>query len=184
MILYPTETVYALGVNVLNTEDLERLFALKERTDEKVSWLVRDLSDIEKYAVMSEVAAKIAERFLPGPLTLVLQIRTEVKEKYAFLNETIGFRISTDPVAQKIVKEFMEKYDAPLTCTSANVSGMSPEATPEAICAQFGERAKMIDTIIDDGPRMGTPSTVIGVVDDTVTIFREGAIPKDAIFSV
>lgn len=84
-------------------------------------------------------------------------------------------------IAQKLVADFMAEHNAPLTCTSANVSGELPLATVPDILAQFGERASMIDTVIDDGPRTGTPSTVVKIVGDTLEVLREGAITEAAL---
>ncbi len=70
----------------------------------------------------------------------------------------------------------MEQYDAPLTCTSANVSGMQTEETSEKILAQFGERASMIDIVIDDGLRGGVPSTVVRIIDEKIEILRDGPV--------
>ncbi len=177
MILYPTETIYALGANVFDKEEMERLYVLKGRSkDKQVSWLVRDVADIERFAVLGEVGAKIAKRFLPGSLTLGLRLRKEIIHKYKLERTIASFRISSDPFAQKLISEFMSLHNAPLSCTSANVSGLSTESTVQGILAQFGERASMIDIVIDDGPRDGVPSTVIEVFDDTVQVIREGAI--------
>lgn len=177
MILYPTETIYGLGVNALDEAEIAKLFRLKGRAEGKsVSWLVRDLADIEQYAEVGDVTAKIAERFLPGPVTLVLPARATVPRELHGSGDTVSFRISADPIAQQLIADFMAEYNAPLTCTSANVSGASPENTPEAILAQFGDRASLIDRVLDDGPRSGVASIVVKVVGDSVEIIREGAI--------
>ena len=188
MILYPIETIYALGVNALDEASIVKLFELKGRTEGKsVSWLVRDIVDIERWGVvMGSVAAKIAEQFLPGPLTLVLQARDSVARPLRGTEDSVSFRISPDPVAQKAIADFMVEHDAPLTCTSANVSGMTPGTTPAEILEQFvtaGRDPSVISQIIDDGPRSGEPSTVVRIIDDVVDILREGAISEDAILS-
>ncbi len=182
MILYPTETVYALGVHALDEGELAKLYELKGRDAQKaVSWLVRDVEDVKQYAEWGEMPAKIAERFLPGPLTLVLPLKEEVRTKYPFLPETAGFRISSDPYAQQLIAEFMEQHHAPLTCTSANISGMETQSTPALICAQFGEKAQMIDVIIDGGTREGFTSTVIQIIGTDFFFLREGAISKEVL---
>jgi L-threonylcarbamoyladenylate synthase len=177
MILYPTETVYALGVNVFDPHELQKLYQLKGREVGKLpSWLVRSIADIERYAVLSSIAATIAERFLPGPLTLVLPLRDPYIHIDGTTIETIGFRITLDLVGQQFIADFMDEFEAPLTCTSANCSGLPTEPTVPEICAQFKEGAILIDKIIDDGPRSGVPSTVVRVIGDTVEVIREGGI--------
>lgn len=185
MIIYPTETLYALGVNALDSSELRDLYELKERQrSQPASWLVRDIADIEKYATVTPQAQKIAERFLPGSLTLVLQAKEHIAAEFLAEDRTIGFRISTDPIAAQLIAEFMEEFHAPLTCTSANVSGSPTLPTPGEILQQFGAKASMIGKIYDDGPRKGLASTIVRVVDDTVTVLREGNISETEIKEV
>lgn len=182
MILYPTETVYGLGVDPFDAAALERLYILKGRDAGKaVTWLVRDMRDIERFAEVSETARRIAGHFLPGPLTLVLPIKKVSLPKHLQHIDSIGFRISSDPFAQKLIAKHMEEHDTPLTCTSANLSGLPTLPTPEEILVQFGEKRSMIQNIIDDGPRIGTPSTIVRVVGEAVECIREGAYPFEEI---
>lgn len=179
MILYPTETLYALGVNALDPKELELLYELKERdTSKPSSWLVRSTEDIERYAEMSETASKIAKHFLPGSLTLILKARVSVSDDVVAQDRTVGFRISSDPTAQKLVAEFMQENNAPLTCTSANVSGAPTLGTVGEILQQFGAKANMITQIVDDGPRKGLASTIVRVVNNEITVLREGEITE------
>jgi len=177
IILYPTESVYGLGVNPFDAGALEQLYELKGRVGDKpVSWLVRSVADIERYAIVDDTARKLAERFLPGPLTLVLTLRP-MYQQFGASDGTIGFRISTDPVAKKLIADWFVKYDAPLTATSANVSGLLTQSTVPEVLAQFGDRSGLITTVVDDGIRSGLPSTVVRVHDDgIVTVLRESAI--------
>ncbi len=185
MILYPTETIYALGVNALDEAAVARLFAAKGRDEGKsVSWLVRDVDDIAYYGELSLTAERIAVHFLPGSLTLVLPARETVSQQFRGPGGTVSFRISPDPVAQSLIKEFMTEHQAPLTCTSANRSGQPPLPTVPEILAQLGDGATLIDRVIDDGPRSGLPSTVVKVVGDSVEILREGAIPASEIIVI
>jgi len=182
MILYPTETLYALGVNVLNPSALTNLFVLKGRDSTKVpSWLVRSIDDITTYAELSPVAETIATTFLPGEMTLILPAYEHLSSEILAPDRTIGFRISNDPMAQAIIEAYMEEYSAPLSCTSANVSGMPTLPTVEEILQQFGPRAQMIDEIHDDGPRKGLASTVIKVIGDKYEVLREGNISEEDI---
>jgi L-threonylcarbamoyladenylate synthase len=179
IMLYPTETLYALGVNALDVRALEELYVLKERDKaKKASWLVRSIEDIERYAEVTPVAVEIATQFLPGSLTLILKAKDHISDELIASDRTIGFRISSDPVAQKLIAEFMEANDAPLTCTSANVSGSSTLSTPGEILQQFGPRASMVTKIIDDGARKGLASTIVKVADGKVEILREGEITQ------
>jgi L-threonylcarbamoyladenylate synthase len=179
MILYPTETLYALGVNALDPRELAKLFTLKERDKSKAaSWLVRSIDDVALYAEVPGVARTLARAFLPGSLTLILKAHLHISDECVASDRTVGFRITSDPIAQKLIEEFMEEHNAPLTCTSANVSGAPTLPTVGEILQQFGPRAKMIDRVIDEGPRKGLASTIVRVVGDTLTILREGEITE------
>ncbi len=188
MILYPTETIYALGVNAFDEAELRKLYAFKGRDEGKpVSLLVRSIADIEQYGELSSRARRIAEAFLPGSLTLVVPAWAGVPRGPVYHDGTLSFRISPDPQAQKLIAEFMEEHNSPLTCTSANVSDMPTLPTPEEILKQFtlaGRETIAIDRSIDDGPRSGMASTVVRVVGDEVTIHRAGAISEADIRAV
>lgn len=185
MILYPTETLYAIGVNALDEGELAKLYELKERDKNKPgSWLVRNMEDVERFAVVTPIALKIAKQFLPGSLTLILKAKPDVPVNVISADKTIGFRISSDSIAQKLIAEYMEKHDAPLTCTSANVSGLATLSTVGEILQQFGSKAKMITKVVDDGPRKGLASTIVRIVDDEVTVLREGEISEADIMEV
>lgn len=188
MILYPTETQYALGVNAFNDAEVLRLEKFKGRTkDKKSSVLVRNINDIEKWGILSEKARLVAEKFLPGPLTLIVPLRPGLSAHVIPPDYTLGFRISSDTVAMNTIHNFIETYNAPLTCTSANVSGFEVESNPKAILEQFtkmNKDTKEISKIIEDGKRVGTASTVIKVVHDYVEIIREGAISTNDIYKI
>jgi len=182
IILYPTETLYALGVNALDEDEVQALYSLKGRSDSKpASWLVRDMEDVGKYAEVGKTAAGIAERFLPGALTLVLKAKNTVPEFRRSIDGEISFRISSDPRTQKLIAEYMEEHDSPLTCTSANISGSPTLQTPGEILQQFGAKAKQIEEIVDDGPRKSLATTIVRVIDDEVSILREGDIAEQDI---
>lgn len=185
MILYPTETLYALGVNALDPTELSKMYELKERGAQKpASWLVRSFDDIKRYGELTEVAVKIAQAFLPGSLTLVLKAKRELSNDVVAPDRTAAFRISRDPIAQKLITEFMDEFDAPLTCTSANVSGAPTLPTPSEILQQFGMKANMITRVIDDGPRKSLASTIVRCVGSGFTMLREGDISEYDILKV
>ena len=177
IILYPTETVYALGVNAFDAEAVEKLFALKERErDKTVSVLVRGMEDVERWAVVPPKAQLLAAEFLPGALTLVLRARDFVPRHLLASDGTLGFRISSDSVAAELINEFMTKHDAPLTCTSANKSRLPTLPTPKEILGQFGQEATLIGKVYDDGTRHGVPSTIVRVVGEKVEVLRVGSL--------
>jgi len=177
IILYPTETIYALGVNPFDASALHALCDLKKRSGhQSMSWLVRSAIDIDRYAEITPLAYDFIEKHLPGPLTIILKAKPSVPQALQALDGTVSFRISSDPIAQELIENYMEKHDAPLTCTSANVHGEVPKQTPTEILLQFKDRAKMITKIIDDGPRNAEPSTIVRIIGAQKTILRQGSI--------
>ena len=177
IILYPTETVYTLGVNPFDEEALSALYELKQKNDSlTMSWLVRNIKDIEKYANVTPTAREIISLYLPGPLTIALEAKSTVPEHLRAEDGTISFRISSDKKAQQLIAEYMKEHGVPLTCTSANIYGHKTHKEVLEIIEQFGGAAKMITKVIDDGPRTEEPSTVVRVIGLSVTVLREGQI--------
>jgi L-threonylcarbamoyladenylate synthase len=177
IILYPTETVYALGVNPFDREAWDALCELKGRHgDQTASWLVPSIEDIAFYAEVTPEAKKLIEQYMPGPFTIVLKANSFIPRSMQALDGTVSFRVSSDPVAQQMIEDYMAINNVPLTCTSANVHGQPTMITPQIIAEQFGDKVHMITKIIDDGPRLGTPSTIVRCVDDTVSVLRQGSI--------
>lgn len=176
VILYPTETVYGLGVNPFDINAWRLMCDIKGRSDTKpASWLVTDVATIYHYAVVPAYAEPLLEEHLPGPLTVIFRAKQSVPEYAQATDGTVSFRVSSDPVAQALI----DRLDHPLTCTSANLAGKDPETTPEAILKQLGQEAALITEVYDDGPRSGTPSTVVRCVGSSPEVLREGAIVID-----
>jgi L-threonylcarbamoyladenylate synthase len=178
IVLYPTDTLYGLAVNALDRGALERLKDLKGREKKKpISVVVPDIESMNRYGVLNDSARSLAERFLPGPLTLVVPGTSQLPEEL-MLNGALGMRIPNDPYCLALAALFK----APYTATSANISGHLTPTTAQEVLAQFGSRMGEIDLVIDDGPREGgIPSTVVTCVTDTPHVLREGALSKTAL---
>ena len=177
IILYPTETVYALGVNPLDEKAWRALCALKQRSDEQpASWLVRDIDDIRQYAEVGEVTTRIVERCMPGPVTLVLPAKDSVPVWSRSASGMVSFRLSPDPQAQALIESHMAKHNAPLTCKSANVHGLPTASDIAGIVKQCGKSAEAITQIIDGGMRTEMASTVVAVKNNQLKILRPGPV--------
>lgn len=182
IILYPTETVYALGVNPLDKNAWLALCQLKKRpVTQPVSWLVRDIEDIKRYAVVKEVATRLVAACLPGPVTLVLPAKDSVPDWAQSPFGTVSFRISPDPYAQKLIARYSQEHDAPLTCTSANVHGLPTLPDVAGILDQFGPASSMITTTIDGGERIEMPSTIVAVQNEQLQILRVGPVSAETL---
>ncbi len=173
VILYPTETVYGLGVNPLDERAWRLMCDIKGRPDTKpASWLVKGVSEIHKFAVVPEYAKELIDKYLPGPVTFILKAKDTVPEYAQAKDGTVSFRVSSDVIAQELINGL----DHPLTCTSANLAGASPLPTPEEILRQLGQEAALITDVYDDGSRDGLPSTIVRCVDAEPEILRQGSI--------
>jgi tRNA threonylcarbamoyl adenosine modification protein (Sua5/YciO/YrdC/YwlC family) len=168
VIAYPTDTIYGLGCDIFNKKGVKKLYQIKQRDPKKpFSFICADLSDVAIYAQVSNFAFKIMKRYLPGPYTFVLEATRIVPDLLTTKQKTVGIRIPANPIALSIVQQLGH----PLITTSANISGEEPCYDPVEIETTIG---RQIDMVVDGGIVMGEPSTVISLVDDQVTILRQG----------
>lgn len=168
LVAFPTETVYGLGVSLEHPEAIERLYRVKGRPPEKeLTLAIADQGLLQKYDIaLSPLAARLSERFWPGPLTLILKNAKGGK---------IGVRMPGHPVA----KEVLQEAGVPVGLPSANPSGKSPPRSAEEVIAYFDG---MIDLIVDGGKTaFGVSSTVVDLSGEKAEILREGAIPRKEI---
>lgn len=176
LIVYPTDTLYGIGVNALDAAAVTRLRQVKAREAKKpLSVLASSLEEIRKHAEVSDLARAIAERHLPGALTLVLPAKPHIPAYLTHLGGT-SFRVPRDEFSL----ELAHTAEHPVTATSANRAGMMTPSTIQDIIAHFGNDIQHIDLCIDDGPRDGgRASTVVSFVTDPPHIIREGAISRE-----
>jgi L-threonylcarbamoyladenylate synthase len=177
LIVFPTETLYGLGADATRTETVDRLGDLKGRDrDKPVSVLVASRAMLDEIAAsIPSVAERLVAAFWPGPLTIALPARSGLPARLTAGSGTIAARISSHPIAQKIVSAL----GRPLTATSANPGGSPPAGAIAAARAYFGAR---VDVYVDGGP--SAPGPASSVVDCSVTpprLIREGAIALDCI---
>lgn len=173
--LYPTDTVYGLGVDATDPEAVLHLQELKGRDDKKpISIVVSDAAMLEKYAIVTPLARKLIEKYLPGKITVVLNAKAGMlPERITGGTGTIGVRIPNHPIPLNLVRE----WGVPITATSANVAGMDTDKTPQAIVAQFGEKGEWITDVFDEGELPESlPSTVVDARGDTPVVIRQGAV--------
>lgn len=177
--VYPTDTQYGLGVDATDPEAVLCLKELKGREEGKaISIAVSDIDMLRQYAEVTPLAETLIETFLPGKLTLILQVR-QAGLAHLAPDGSVGVRIPDSQETLNLIQEF----GVPITATSANVSGMEPESIPEKILEQFGDKANWITRVIDVGELPpSAPSTVVDARGSVPIIVREGAVPDVAIF--
>jgi L-threonylcarbamoyladenylate synthase len=175
IVAFPTETVYGLGANAQHATALQKIFALKERP----AWhpLIVHLDSarfLHRWARdVPDAAAKLAQRFWPGPLTLVLP-KTHacaVADLATAGLDTVAIRIPAHPVARDILRAF----GGPVVAPSANLSG---HVSPTTAAHVQSDLAGRIDLIVDGGPvAVGVESTIIGCFDEPM-LLRPGGLPR------
>ena len=162
IILYPTDTLYALGADPDQPEAMEELFALKQRPQEKkVSYIFSDLEQIGQYARLTNTARSLAEKHLPGKLTIILQGKKDG-------TETIGIRIPDNNFCRELAASY-----GPITATSANISGEKELHTINEILRNIPGG---ISVVIDGGVLSGPASTVVDARGTAPKILRQGAV--------
>lgn len=171
IIIYPTDTVYALGCHALKERPIERICKLKNIDPRKnnLSIICYDLSNISEYARVSNATFKLMKRNLPGPFTFILNADSRLPKIFRNRKE-VGIRVPDNT----IIREICRLLDAPiLTTTLPLEEGEDIEyiTEPELIDEKFGEK---VDLIIDGGTGGIEPSTVINCCDDVPEIVRQG----------
>ena len=180
VVAYPTETLYGLGVDAADAAAVRRLRALKGRDEGKpILVLVDGLAMLEEIAgPIPDAAKRCAERFWPGPLSIVLRANHRLPVELTAGTGTIGARVSSHPVARLLPA----LLGSPITSTSANPSGSPGAASAHAVAEAFGSG---IDLILDTGDAISpTPSTVIDFSSTIPKVLREGAVPREALSDV
>jgi len=163
VVIYPTETVYGIGASIFSTAALEKVFAIKMRDKNKpVSVAVSDLKMMEGLVYIGKREKQFIEKFLPGPVTVLLKKKEIVNDMLTSGSELVGIRFP----AHKTTIKLIELAGVPITSTSANFSGEAPPRRVDEIKIRA-------DYIIDGGECRGEPSTVVDLVN--MKIMRKGA---------
>ena len=174
--VFPTETLYGLGADACSEAAVERLVAVRGREAGKpILVLVRDVAMAERVvAEVSDEARRLAARFWPGPLTLVLPAKPGLPAALTAGSGTIGVRAPGHPVAAAIV----DGLGGPVTAPSANPPGAEPPRRLDEARAYFGDR---VGVYVDGGALPGGGSTVASVEGGELRVLRAGAVSEAAL---
>jgi len=170
LVAFPTDTVYGVGALAFQAEAVEKLYTLKERSKEKaIPVLIAHPADLSRVArELTPAAQRLAEKFWPGPLTLVVSKQPSLPEAVS-ATATVGVRVPDQPLTQKLLE-----LTGPLAVTSANLSGAPAALTAAEVLAQLSGR---LELLLDGGRVLGgQPSTVVDCSRDTFKILRVGPI--------
>lgn len=175
LVLFPTETVYGIGANGLDSNAVKNIFIAKGRAQDNPLILhVSSIEMVEKIASeISSLEYEIMNKFFPGPLTLILKRKNIVPDVVTGNLDTVGIRMPSNIIAKSLI----ELSNTPIAAPSANISGKPSGTNIQDIFEELKDR---VDYIIDGGDTLvGLESTVIRVIDNEIHILRPGKITKE-----
>jgi L-threonylcarbamoyladenylate synthase len=180
LVAFPTETVYGLGADATNPEAVRRIFAAKERPYSDP--LIVHIPDARQLPLVAaeipEVAWRLAARFWPGPLTLVVPRAAGIPALVAAGGATVGVRVPSHPVAQALLRA----AEIPVAAPSANRFMHTSPTTAQHVLADLDGR---IAAILDGGPStVGVESTVLDLTSDPPRVLRPGGVTLEALRAV
>jgi len=174
IIVYPTDTLYALGANIFNEDAVKKVFKIKKRPfTSPLPVAVSNFHEIDKIAYTNDVVKKVVERFLPGALTLILNKKDSVSNIITGSLSKIAVRIPKNDIALDLLSR-----SGPLTVTSANIHN---EKTPYVIKDLKMQFNTEISVYLDNGRLDAKPSTIIDMTSEKPVIVRDGPITKEEI---
>ncbi len=176
VIAMPSDTLYALCAAASDAKAVQRVFDVKGREGGRpLPLFVRDLAMAERLGVLDERARRLAARFWPGQLTIVVNKQPGFESDALAGGTTVGLRVPDNQIALAVI----EGVDDALTGTSANLSGGPDPVSAEEVRRQIGDR---LDLILDSGPAQhGIGSTIVDCTGEELRVLRQGAIGIDAI---
>ena len=175
LVVFPTETVYGLGADATNPAAAENIYKAKGRpSDNPLIIHVATPEDAEPYAVTSPLYYMLASRFMPGPLTVIMPVRSTIPPTVTASLPTVAVRCPEHPAARELIR----LAGVPIAAPSANLSG-SPSPTTAAHAA--ADMMGRVDMILDGGPsHVGLESTIVKIEDDgSLLLLRPGGITKE-----
>lgn len=175
LVVYPTDTVYGLGCDPFNTDAVKRLIRVKGTRDKALPILASSLNDAEKVAVLSGQAKKVAEKFWPGSLTLILPKKKHLSSIVTFGLETVGIRVPNHRTALELIR----LSGGLLVGTSANKTRQPPPSTATEAKNQLEDE---VDLILDGGKtEIRVSSTVIDFTLEEPKVMRVGSVSLEEI---
>lgn len=171
VVAFPTETVYGLGANAFDKNAALSVFMAKGRpADNPLIVHIAKPADAENIAYTNELYFKLAEKFMPGPLTIILPKKDNIPKEVTAGLDSVAIRCPIHPVAKKLI----ELAGVPIAAPSANRSG---RPSPTSAKHVFDDMDGIIPLILDGGEcDIGVESTVIKITDDSIVLLRPGAV--------
>ncbi|MFH0853783.1 MAG: L-threonylcarbamoyladenylate synthase [bacterium] len=174
LIVYPTDTAYALGADYLNSQALIDIQKLKGRQQFKpLPLIASDLSQVKKIANLTKPELDLAEQYWPGPLTLLVKPKKELPYELTLDKDLVAIRVPNQAIARQIAAQM----NRPIVSTSINVTKQPAIFQPSEIIKLVPRAEELIELIIDGGvlPKVA-PSTIAQALNDKIIIHRSGSI--------
>ena len=180
LVVFPTETVYGLGANALDRLAAAHIYEAKGRpSDNPLIVHLADAAKAKDYCYPTPLFERLAERFMPGPLTVIMPKKDCIPETVTGGLSTVGIRVPSHPTARAL----LQACDLPIAAPSANLSTKpSPTKAEHAVRDLFGR----VDMIIDGGPcRIGLESTIVKLNgEDSMTLLRPGGVTYEQLCEI
>lgn len=186
LVAFPTETVYGLGADARNPKAVKRIYEVKGRPiDHPLIVHISSIDQIEKWATgIPDYAISLANKFWPGPMTLILNRTKLVEDFVSGGQDTVGLRIPSDPIALALIGEFEKISYSAIAAPSANRFGQVSPTSSADVLEELGEFLTNTDLILNGGNSIiGIESTIIDCSGAHPRILRSGFITKEAIES-
>ncbi len=178
IVIFPTDTVYAVGCLIEEPLAIERLYKVKERDRDKPTLvLAESLNQAKEYAFFDKNAEKLAETFWPGPLTIVIPAKNKAPEEILGKNNTIGIRVPREPVIQELLK----LIGIPILAPSANIGGRQAAVSLKEIDKKL---TNLVDYVLEFPTGGKAPSTIVEVAHGNYRIVRTGPVSEKEISEV
>ncbi|MFA5358337.1 MAG: L-threonylcarbamoyladenylate synthase [Patescibacteria group bacterium] len=160
VIVYPTDTAYGLGGVIGNPAVVRRVLRIKKRRDRKFTVVCADLNQAKKFFRLNKLAARLAKKYWPGPLSIVV-------------SSSFSIRVPANKLTQKLVK----LAGRPLIATSANLSGNAAPYSGRVVIKEFKNQKNQPDLVINSGKLKKTsPSTIVKIRGEKIEVLRQGSV--------
>lgn len=187
LVAFPTETVYGLGADATNQDAVSRIFSIKNRPKNHPLILhLGSINEIENWAIeIPDYAYKLANKYWPGPMTLILKRRSNVKDFVTGGQETVGIRIPNHEIALSLLQEFKKIGSGAIVAPSANKFGKVSPTSFEHVNQELLKDLDSNDLILDGGQcQIGVESSIIDCTKSFPKVLRPGAISEEQITKI
>ncbi|MFW6121999.1 MAG: L-threonylcarbamoyladenylate synthase [Petrotogales bacterium] len=175
VVVYPTDTLYALGADIYNEDAVKKVFTIKKRPYTRpLPLAVSNFDEINEISYTNDMVKRVINHFLPGRLTLVLKKKDAVPSNVTGGLDTIAIRIPQNDIALDLLSRF-----GPLTVTSANIHGKKTSYVIKDLAMQFSNQ---VSVYLDAGRLDAIPSTIVDLTSKEPIIVRQGSITKGEIW--